>query len=144
MIINTLLLIIVIAAVIYSHLNTTRRLARLQQHMLEELQQTKKEFKLIVAGLSGVGKHLAEVEKQFVDLADKQNEMVELAQSEQDQNVYAQAAKMIEMGATVEDVMSSCGLSRAESELLKQVRGNMTRTYDELETVSANNIKQSS
>lgn len=68
---------------------------------------------------------LATLEDQTVNLSQLENE---LQDNKENRSAYKQALKMIEMGADLEDIISTCELNRAEAELLmnlqtyKQVR----------------------
>ena len=63
----------------------------------------------------GMGKRLIEVEQKLNLTADKQ---LELENRDPGVLAYNQAAKLMEMGADVDDLVQSCGLGRPEAELM--------------------------
>ncbi|RDH43624.1 DUF2802 domain-containing protein [Zooshikella ganghwensis] len=89
---------------------------RLQQQQSEQqLQRLQEDLKAVAAGAIGVGKHLQDVEAKLYLLVDKQ-EILE--QRDLGSLPYNQASKLLEMGASTQEVASSCGLTQAEVELL--------------------------
>jgi len=84
------------------------------------------EFKLSVAhvandinglcsGSVGIGKRLNRLEKKIKSQELRQNK---LENSEPNLQVYGQAMALVHKGAKVDEVVSYCGLSRGEAELL--------------------------
>ena len=63
----------------------------------------------------GMGKRLIEVEQKLNLTADKQ---LELENRDPGVLAYNQAAKLMEMGADVDDLVHNCGLGRPEAELM--------------------------
>lgn len=94
----------------YKHL-LKKRLTSLQ----EELNRLKRENKVISAGAVGVGQRIVDLEQYINDLAWRQNKQ-ESRQSSLAS--YTQATKMASMGAQINDIIDSCGLSKAEAELV--------------------------
>lgn len=63
----------------------------------------------------GMGRRLIEVEQKLNLTADKQ---VELENRDPGVLAYNQAAKLMEMGADVDDLIKNCGIGRPEAELM--------------------------
>ena len=63
----------------------------------------------------GMGRRLIEVEQKLNLTADKQ---VELENRDPGMLAYNQAAKLMEMGADVDDLVKNCGIARPEAELM--------------------------
>ncbi|WP_210395712.1 DUF2802 domain-containing protein [Motiliproteus sediminis] len=63
----------------------------------------------------GVGKRVQQVERKLNITAEKQQE---LENRDPGALAYNQAAKLMEMGADVDDLVSSCGIARPEAELM--------------------------
>lgn len=63
----------------------------------------------------GMGRRLIEVEQKLNLTADKQ---VELENRDPGVLAYNQAAKLMEMGADVDDLVRNCGIGRPEAELM--------------------------
>jgi hypothetical protein len=114
-----LLLILVCAFLLLS-----RRIAQSQTRHVALEQQLRKELHLLASGVAGMGQHLANLEKQFSSLLVKQDELVQqqtILSEHEDGTHYPEAARLIAKGATVEEVMQICSISRAEAELLKRL-----------------------
>ena len=83
--------------------------------LLMHQETTKKQFTEIHSGAVGIGKKLqildAEVKKT-------QENQVNLVASAPENRLYTRATKMVELGASIEELMSECELPRAEAELL--------------------------
>lgn len=63
----------------------------------------------------GMGKRIVDVESKLELSLEKQ---FELEQRDPDEVVYSQAARLVEMGANVDDLVQSCGIGRPEAELM--------------------------
>lgn len=63
----------------------------------------------------GMGRRLIEVEQKLNLTADKQ---LELENRDPGVLAYNQAARLMEMGADVEDLVKNCGIGRPEAELM--------------------------
>ncbi|MFY0678066.1 MAG: DUF2802 domain-containing protein [Neptuniibacter sp.] len=63
----------------------------------------------------GMGRRLIEVEQKLNLTADKQ---VELENRDPGVLAYNQAARLMEMGADVDDLVKNCGIGRPEAELM--------------------------
>ncbi|GLQ32368.1 DUF2802 domain-containing protein [Litoribrevibacter albus] len=89
-----------------------------RQQVTEELALVLSEFKAFKSSSIGIGKKLMGLEKDLADTVEKQQDF-----EFQDPNSlpYTQASRLIQMGADAEDLVNSCGLSKAEAELLMLV-----------------------
>ena len=89
-----------------------------------------KEVQGISHGSMGVGRKVLQLEKQVEDLSKKIEEM----QSNDPNKVsYSEAARLVELGAGVDDLMNSCGISRPEAELVSALTENK---YNEIPVLS--------
>ncbi|MEJ2344744.1 MAG: DUF2802 domain-containing protein [Gammaproteobacteria bacterium] len=93
-----------------------RRL-REQDQRLEALQE---DVRALCAGAVGVDERMARLEQRARRLTERQ-EQIELRDS--GDRLYAQAVRMVEKGAGVDELVSVCGLSRGEAELMVRMRG---------------------
>lgn len=73
------------------------------------------EIRVMNSGSIGVGRRLKQVEAKLNITAEKQQE---LENKDPGTLAYNQAAKLMEMGADVDDLVSSCGIARPEAELM--------------------------
>ncbi|MCX4028949.1 DUF2802 domain-containing protein [Endozoicomonas sp. SM1973] len=105
--------IFAITAVIYCW--QQKKIINKQQLTIQQLQQ---DIKAVGAGAIGVGQRLQQVETKLTKTIDQQ-EILE--QRDAGQLSYTQANKLCAMGASVEEIMDACGLSKAEAELVALV-----------------------
>ncbi|WP_416885841.1 DUF2802 domain-containing protein [Marinospirillum sp.] len=99
------------------------------RHLNQRLDESKKEMHLLVkalrnethamgSGAIGVGQRLVEVEKRLNSTVERQ---MEIEQKDPGSLPYAYAVRLVEMGATAEDLIQNCGLARVEAELIALV-----------------------
>lgn len=92
---------------------------KFQDHIEQEHAKLRRELKVVRASSIGVGERVAHLEDYLENLSYRQDK-AELRQSSI--SSYSHAAKMAEMGGSEEDIMSSCGLTRAEAELVSIIK----------------------
>jgi len=73
------------------------------------------EIKAMTTGSIGMGKRLKSIEHRLNLTVEKQQE---LENRDPTQLAYNQAARLMEMGAGVDDLVKSCGIGRPEAELM--------------------------
>jgi len=70
-----------------------------------------------------VGERINQLERRLRQLALRQDELgVQQTQSEGEGRTFEQAAKMVRKGASVDEVVEICGLSRGEAELIAMMQ----------------------
>jgi len=74
-----------------------------------------KEIQGISHGSMGVGRKVLMLEKQ-IELLEARIE--EMQKNDPSKVSYSEAARLVELGAGVDDLMNSCGISRPEAELV--------------------------
>jgi len=85
-----------------------------QQHLLADLQQQLHEIR---CGALGVGSRVQQVEGQLAQAIERQDEL-EKVKNDPQSKLYGHAMKMIELGASIDEIVNECELPRAEAELL--------------------------
>jgi len=93
----------------------TRSLEVLVKSLLAQQEANKKQFIEIHSGAVGMGKKLQQLD---VVVRKTQENQVNLVASAPENRLYTRAMKMVELGASVEELMTDCELPRAEAELL--------------------------
>ncbi|MFQ5488205.1 MAG: DUF2802 domain-containing protein, partial [Gammaproteobacteria bacterium] len=78
------------------------------------------EISALCSGASGMGDHLIRVEQQVRRLHERQDQ---LEMRDPVNREYHQAVKLIRSGVGLEELIASCGLVRAEAELLMRLHG---------------------
>lgn len=101
----------------------TRALEVLLKSALANNELFKQQFVELHSGSIGMGKKIQQLEALVRKTQENQQNMV--AQAPQNR-LYTRAAKMVELGATMEELMAECELPRAEAELLVNLHKKMT------------------
>ncbi|MDX3773772.1 DUF2802 domain-containing protein [Chromatiaceae bacterium AAb-1] len=88
----------------------------------QQFGQNQTETEELRSGIIGVGQRVLAIESRQEHLA---AELAELAEKQQalelidpESKIYSRAAKMVQLGADLEEIMRECELPRAEAELL--------------------------
>lgn len=112
---------LLLAASVAAYLGFKRLAGRLQQQddqQLERLQTLKTDLLAYQQGSIRMGEELVALRDQLKRLEDKQ---MRLEQQDPQSLPYNQAARLVGLGASVEDLTQSCGLSKAEAELVAKL-----------------------
>lgn len=92
------------------------RRIKLQSRQTEALINVMRgEIKAMTSGSIGMGKRLQSIEHKLNLTVEKQQE---LENRDPSQMAYNQAARLMEMGADVDDLVKTCGIGRPEAELM--------------------------
>ncbi|MEM0549665.1 MULTISPECIES: DUF2802 domain-containing protein [Aeromonas] len=84
-----------------------------------QLESLRKQMMELHTGAIGMGQRLQAVEGAMQQINDRQQE---LTMQDPERRLYSRAAKMVELGADLDEVMSECELPKAEAELLISLR----------------------
>jgi len=84
-----------------------------------QLESLRKQMMELHTGAIGMGQRLQSVEGAMQQVNDRQQE---LTLQDPERRLYSRAAKMVELGADLDEVMSECELPKAEAELLISLR----------------------
>ena len=87
----------------------------LVKSLLAQQEANSKQFTEIHSGTVGMGKKLQQLD---VVIRKTQENQVNLVASAPENRLYTRATKMVELGASIDELMSDCELPRAEAELL--------------------------
>lgn len=87
-----------------------------------DLHNMQQSFRTVSQGMTGIGKNIVMLEKQFNQISLQTQEIAEIAQSEPTESGYQHARQLLRRGADIEEVIQTCGLSRAEAELISQIK----------------------
>ncbi|GGN17081.1 MULTISPECIES: DUF2802 domain-containing protein [Marinomonas] len=121
----TLQFVILIAVVVWAF-RLSKQVKRMkQQHTEAELNQ-KKQVQVLASGSIGMGRRLVAIEKKLNLAVEKQSEIL----SKEGGVSYNRAMELLEMGATIDDLVSKCGLIRAEAELISLLKQESRRNSD--------------
>lgn len=84
-----------------------------------QLESLRKQMMELHSGAIGMGQRLQSVEGAMQQINERQQE---LTMQDPERRLYSRAAKMVELGADLDEVMSECELPKAEAELLISLR----------------------
>ncbi|HDO1313584.1 DUF2802 domain-containing protein [Aeromonas veronii] len=84
-----------------------------------QLESLRKQVMELHTGAIGMGQRLQSVEGAMQQVNERQQE---LTMQDPERRLYSRAAKMVELGADLDEVMSECELPKAEAELLISLR----------------------
>ncbi|WP_417223818.1 DUF2802 domain-containing protein [Amphritea sp.] len=119
-----LAVVAVIASVSVGYTINARR--KLQQHQRQYealINVLRNEIQALTSSSIGMGHRLMDVENQLNITAEKQQE---LANRDPGVLAYNQAARLMEMGADVDDLVKNCGIGRPEAELMALLHKEIT------------------
>jgi len=85
----------------------------------EQLESLRKQMMELHTGAIGMGQRLQSTEGAMQQIHDRQQE---LTLQDPDRRLYSRAAKMVELGAGLDELMRECELPQAEAELLISLR----------------------
>lgn len=83
----------------------------------------KKEFSEIHTGAIGMGKKVRQLDDVIKSTQENQ---LNIAAQTPENRLYTRATKMVELGASLEEVMKECELPKAEAELLMNLRAKIS------------------
>lgn len=108
-----------------------RRLRSHKQHHYALINVLRNEIQAMTSSSIGMGKRLVDVEQRLNVTAEKQ---LELENRDPGVLAYNQAARLMEMGADVDDLVKNCGIGRPEAELMallhKELHANDALGHD--------------
>ncbi|MBL4609791.1 DUF2802 domain-containing protein [Halopseudomonas sp.] len=111
-------LVAALVALYLANRRVARQLQALEDRHSQRLQQLKSEVNTFQQGSIRMGEDLIALREQFKRMEDKQQR---IEQHDPQSLPYNQAARLVGLGASVEDLTQSCGLSKAEAELVAKL-----------------------
>lgn len=111
-----LTVVAIVALIAAGYCIHVRRQLRQNQRQYEALINVlRNEIQALTSSSIGMGHRLMDVENQLNITTEKQQE---LANRDPGVLAYNQAARLMEMGADVDDLVKNCGIGRPEAELM--------------------------
>ena len=101
---------------LYIARRAVKQTVEVKHKLTEKIDALEHDLLAVMDGAFGMGDHLEEVKKDLKDTIDKQ---MQLEQNDLGNMPYNQAVRMVGQGATVDDLVGGCGLSRSEAELVE-------------------------
>jgi len=109
------LLVIAVMALLGFAIFLHRKMQRYERQHQALINVLRNEIRTMTSSSIGIGNRLLKVEKNLDITVEKQQE---LENRDPGLMAYNQASKLMEMGADVDDLVSSCGIGRPEAELM--------------------------
>ncbi|WP_339800193.1 DUF2802 domain-containing protein [uncultured Marinobacter sp.] len=95
------------------------QLSKLRAQLRERNEATGRELHAVSSSSLGVGHRVVACERQLHELRSIQDEM---RQNDPLRVSYDEAARLVDLGADIEDLMNTCGISRPEAELVSALK----------------------
>lgn len=102
-------------------------LRRLRKHLHSREDQTTRnrdDFAALCKASVGAGDHLVRLEQQVRRLTERQDQIEMRSGGDRP---YTQAIQMVQNGADVSELITRCGLTRGEAELIAMLHGSMAK-----------------
>ncbi|OOV88555.1 DUF2802 domain-containing protein [Oceanospirillum linum] len=123
----TVIIAVLVAVYGVMQVMTLRRLLDRSKHETQMLVQSlRNETHAMGSGSIGVGQRLLEVEKKLNQTMERQ---VDLEQKDAGSLPYNYAIRLVEMGASADDLVENCGLARVEADLIALVHAELKKRH---------------
>lgn len=117
-----LVLVLAVAQIVQSL--SLRRLRRQLHCRDDQSSRQRDDFAALCKASVGAGDHLVRLEQQVRRLTERQDQ-IEMRNA--GDRPYTQAIQMVQSGADVSELISRCGLTRGEAELIAMLHGGMAK-----------------
>ncbi|MBJ7536777.1 DUF2802 domain-containing protein [Marinomonas transparens] len=117
--------VILIAVTLWAFRLSGRLKDLTKRHIETDLNQ-KKQVQVLASGSIGMGRRLVAIEKKLNIAVERQSEIL----AKEGNVSYNRAMELLGMGATIDDLVSKCGLIRAEAELISLLKKESSRNSD--------------
>lgn len=111
------------------HARLQRKLQAMElllKELLKARDSARKQLNELHTSTLGVGQKLGQLAKEIVSVEERQQELV---LQDPDGRLYSRAARMVELGADIDEVMAECEIPKAEAELLISLRAAKQRKF---------------
>ena len=115
----SLLALVLALCGILGHRRRQRESEARMETLQGQLESLRKQMMELHTGAIGMGQRLQSAEGAMQKIQDSQQE---LTLQDPERRLYSRAAKMVELGADLDEVMNECELPKAEAELLISLR----------------------
>ncbi|MEQ9544907.1 MAG: DUF2802 domain-containing protein [Marinobacter sp.] len=96
-----------------------REIRQLRTRLKERCDTLGRELHATASGSMGVGQRLVTCERQLHELRSTLDEM---RQNDPLRISYDEASRLVDLGADIDDLMNTCGISRPEAELVSALK----------------------
>ena len=114
------LLIVAILGLLWAQgIYARRQIKQLRAELKERCETIGREVHATSSGSMGVGQRVVACERQLHEL---RGTLEEMRQNDPLRISYDEASRLVDLGADIEDLMNTCGISRPEAELVSALR----------------------
>ena len=110
-----------------------RSITKSEKNIASMVDGLSKEVQGLSHGTMGMGRKVLSMEKKIEAL---ESTIEEIQKNDPSKVSYSEAARLVELGAGVEDLMNSCGISRPEAELVRALTASKHSEIPTLTTQS--------
>ena len=110
-----------------------RSITKSEKRTADMVDDLSKEVQGISHGSMGMGRKVLSMERKIEEL---ESTIEEIQKNDPNKVSYSEAARLVELGAGVEDLMNSCGISRPEAELVSALTASKNTDIPTLTTHS--------
>jgi uncharacterized protein DUF2802 len=96
-----------------------RQIGKLRAEMKQRCEDLGRELHATASGSMGIGQRVVGCERQLHELRGTLDEM---RQNDPLRISYDEASRLVDLGADIDDLMNTCGISRPEAELVSALR----------------------
>lgn len=115
-----------VATALMVHLSSKKRINQLEQH----IDTLGKEVNALSHSTLGMGRNLKTLDRELGGL---EQSIQEIHKNDPAKVSYSEAARLVSMGASIEDLMSACSISRPEAELVSALTKQRQSKASDLE-----------
>lgn len=113
------LTVVAIGLVLLQSVSHGRQIKALRSSLKARCDTLGRELHATTSGSMGVGQRLVACERQLHEL---RNSLDEMRQNDPLRISYDEAARLVDLGADIDDLMNTCGISRPEAELVSALK----------------------
>lgn len=110
---------VAIGLVLLQSISQGHQIKALRSSLKERCDTLGRELHATTSGSMGVGQRLVACERQLHEL---RNSLDEMRQNDPLRISYDEAARLVDLGADIDDLMNTCGISRPEAELVSALK----------------------
>jgi uncharacterized protein DUF2802 len=96
-----------------------RQIGKLREELKQRCEDLGREIHATASGSMGMGQRVVGCERQLHELRGTLDEM---RQNDPLRISYDEASRLVDLGADIDDLMNTCGISRPEAELVSALR----------------------
>jgi len=111
------------------------RVYKLESSLEKKVDALSHELNALSHASIGVGRHTSKLEKDIIEV---KSSIEEIHYNDPQKVSYSEAGRLVELGASVEDLMNTCGISRPEAELIEA----LTKSQKGLRSAKAANSEE--